>query len=41
MMIKLFALFGKFIIGLITVGLAAALVEELTGYAIPRLLAEN
>ena len=31
-MIKLFALFGKFIIGLITVGLAAALVEELTGW---------
>ena len=34
MMIKLFALFGKFIIGLITVGLAAALVEELTGWEI-------
>ena len=34
MMIKLFALFGKFIIGLITAGLAAALVEELTGWEI-------
>ena len=33
-MIKLFALFGKFIIGLITVGLAAALVQELTGWVI-------
>lgn len=33
-MIRLFALFGKFIIGLITVGLAAALVEELTGWEI-------
>jgi len=31
-MIKLFALFGKFIIALITVGLAAALVQELTGW---------
>ena len=33
-MIKLFALFGKFIIALITVGLAAALVQELTGWVI-------
>ena len=33
-MIKLFALFGKFIIGLITVGLTAALVQELTGWEI-------
>ena len=33
-MIRLFALFGKFIIGLITVGLTAALVQELTGWEI-------
>jgi ethanolamine transporter len=33
-MIRLFALFGKFIIGLITVGLTAALVQELTGWVL-------
>ena len=33
-MIKGFGMFGKFIIALITVGLAAAVVKELTGYAI-------
>lgn len=33
-MIKAFSFFGKFIIALITVGLAAAIVEALTGFAI-------
>lgn len=33
-MIRGFALFGKFIVALITVGLAAAILEELTGFAV-------
>ncbi len=33
-MIRGFALFGKIIVALITVGLAAAIVEELTGFAV-------
>jgi len=33
-MIKGFSLFGKFIVILVTVGLAAAIVEELTGFAV-------
>ena len=33
-MVRGFGLFGKFIIGLVTVGLAAAIVEGLTGYAV-------
>ena len=33
-MVKGFAVFGKFILGLITVGLAAAIVESLTGFAV-------
>ena len=33
-MVKGFELFGKFVVILVTVGLAAAIVEELTGYAI-------
>ena len=33
-MVKGFALFGKLVVGVVTVGLAAAIVEALTGYAI-------
>ena len=33
-MVKGFALFGKFVVVIVTVGLAAAIVEALTGYAI-------
>ena len=33
-MVKGFGVFGKFIVGLITVGLAAAIVESLTGFAL-------
>ncbi len=33
-MVKGFALFGKFVVGVVTVGLAAAIVEALTGYAL-------
>ena len=33
-MVKGFSVFGKFILGLITVGLAAAIVESLTGFAV-------
>ena len=35
-MVKGFELFGKFVVIVVTVGLAAAIVEELTGYAIIR-----
>ena len=33
-MVKGFALFGKFVVGVVTVGLATAIVQALTGYAI-------